>query len=897
MNAGLLAGKDVCTGCGACVAACPAGAITFSLNEDDFLFPAIDSEKCTNCGRCRNVCLRTFHKCKHGAPAANFPSFYAVQHHDASVLNSVSSGGAFWALAKTMLSEGGVVYGAVQSAVDSVRHCRAETVDEASAMRRSKYLPSEVWQSYPNVKADLEASRSVLFTGTGCQIAGLIAFLGGRVKGLVTAEVICHGIPTIGVWRGYIASFAKRFGACVEDVVFRDKTYGWKRPAYRLTTSKGDVVTEYIKQNPYHSAYLKGLFNRKSCGTCRFTGYPRVADLSLADYWKYDGPSLDSSGGVSLVSVNTEAGFALFKRAEGEVRSEQVSQSAAEASCRHLILPPKESPHREDFLKMFRDKGFDAAVERFARKVRQGLLSHFKRRFRKLLKKFLPYYEKPSDAKRHAAMEDAFVLLAKKGVPVYFCNRVGLIKDKNWLYGDLARSRIARKAGFPEMLSDVSANEADFREIYGAVYSPGYIAELSRIPQIVDIGGICRHEDSAGRYVNVAGGRRVTAGQPEKWRRTLYVYGRCGAFGYAVEDSQTLPSFLQSCLKAEYPDFRVVNCGLWGGDDPCVDGNFLHDVMGMKEGDAVLFYRRHPDSRLISRWMRLGVRYLDITKQWHKMPESKSCFFDKPGHMNAKGYEYAAELISKWMIESGMHVGKVNRWRKFTARNLNSWLKDNSGGGDGELDRYLRELHGSVAPLPAEAKVGSIVVNCNPFTKGHRYLIETAAKQVDRLYVFVVEEDRSFFRFADRLEMVKNGVADLPNVVVKPSGRFMISALTFPQYFMKDYVREKGFDASSDVLTFCQKIAPSLGISVRFAGEEPFDPVTENYNRCMEKLLPAHGIRFCEIPRFEVSGRGAVNATAVRKFLKERDWNALADLVPSTTIDVLRRRYAEKEHE
>ena len=200
-------------------------------------------------------------------------------------------------------------------------------------------------------------------------------------------------------------------------------------------------------------------------------------------------------------------------------------------------------------------------------------------------------------------------------------------------------------------------------------------------------------------------------------------------------------------------------------------------------------------------------------------------------------------------------------------------------------------MHG-LPPLGGGETAGAIVMNCNPFTNGHRLLVERAAREVNRLFILVVEEDRSFFRFKDRLEMVCAGVADLKNVVVAPSGRFVISSLTFPEYFMKDYVKEKDFDVSSDVRTFAEQIAPRLGITVRFAGEEPFDPVTANYNKCMAELLPKYGLRFREIPRDSgVDGR-PISATEVRRLLAAGDWKALAATVPETTLAILKERYA-----
>ncbi len=181
-------------------------------------------------------------------------------------------------------------------------------------------------------------------------------------------------------------------------------------------------------------------------------------------------------------------------------------------------------------------------------------------------------------------------------------------------------------------------------------------------------------------------------------------------------------------------------------------------------------------------------------------------------------------------------------------------------------------------------------MNCNPFTLGHRYLIEYAAKKVDKLYVFVVEENKSFFPFKDRFELVKNGTEDLQNVVVIPSGQFIISSLTFQQYFEKGENQDVTVDASDDLEIFAKQIAPSLHINVRFAGEEPLDNVTRQYNSSMRSILPQYGIAFEEIPR-KTQGEEVISASRVRKLLAEKDFEAIAELVPETTLKYLKEKY------
>ena len=179
--------------------------------------------------------------------------------------------------------------------------------------------------------------------------------------------------------------------------------------------------------------------------------------------------------------------------------------------------------------------------------------------------------------------------------------------------------------------------------------------------------------------------------------------------------------------------------------------------------------------------------------------------------------------------------------------------------------------------------VGAIVMNGNPFTLGHRHLIEYAAARCDALHVFVVEEDRSLFPTQDRLALIQEGTADLPHVRVHLSGRYMISAATFPTYFLKENEDAARLQSQLDVTLFATRIAPALHISKRFAGQEPLDPVTRAYNEAMAVLLPRHGIEFLELPRLEI-GDQPVSASLVRALLREKGLcSEVFDLVPEVT--------------
>ncbi len=191
-------------------------------------------------------------------------------------------------------------------------------------------------------------------------------------------------------------------------------------------------------------------------------------------------------------------------------------------------------------------------------------------------------------------------------------------------------------------------------------------------------------------------------------------------------------------------------------------------------------------------------------------------------------------------------------------------------------------------PPAAEGRNGAIVMNANPFTLGHRYLIETAARECDRLYVFVLSEDKSHFSAEDRMAMVRVGTADLPNVTVLPTGPYLVSSATFPTYFLKEQASPSAVQCRLDADVFAKHYAPRLNISRRYVGTEPHCSVTAEYNRVMAQQLPNHGIALIEIPRL-AQQETPISAGEVRTRMNEnRD---IRPLVPDTTYHYLQSHH------
>lgn len=225
------------------------------------------------------------------------------------------------------------------------------------------------------------------------------------------------------------------------------------------------------------------------------------------------------------------------------------------------------------------------------------------------------------------------------------------------------------------------------------------------------------------------------------------------------------------------------------------------------------------------------------------------------------------------------------------------------GGG---VKAYMKQL----AAVRAEALghcddeaagAGALVMNCNPFTRGHRHLIEYAAARKKHVFVLAVEEEASLFSFADRLEMLKRGTADLSNVTVIPGGRYAVSSLTFPSYFTKEENLAKAH-AAMDGEIFAACIAPALGTDERFLGTEPASAVTAVYNETLKDRLPKRGIKVTEIPRLEASGK-VISASRVREILHhirqekgtvsglagDLGFAELAELLPESTLSYICR--------
>lgn len=415
------------------------------------------------------------------------------------------------------------------------------------------------------------------------------------------------------------------------------------------------------------------------------------------------------------------------------------------------------------------------------------------------------------------------------------------------------------------------------RRVFGNLFSDEFIESRNRMPGVYLKNGCCFLENSDNEYCMSYDGKRRTTDQDGEYRHDLNVFGPCVVFGALVDDKNTIPSYLQRYINELGLSYRVNNYGARAVYFPENVRSF--DSLIVRENDQFIFMVLKQEA---DKLRELGFNNISRLEPVMNDPTLRDYFIDEPVHCNAEAGKRISQFMSDIMTKKFVDNNDKSNEPLFVPKKKNVF----------EDNKYLKEYLEYLEDYKGiEGHNGAIVMNCNPFTLGHQRLIEHAAAQVDNLFVFVVQEDKSLFKYQDRFEMVKQGCSGLDNVKVLTSGRVMASAMLFPEYFSKEENNDVAVDASLDREVFAEHIAPALGITTRFLGEENFDKVTHAYNIELKRNLPLFGIEVREIPRFKDPNGIEISAKKVREAFIKGDIEKLRMLVPESTIEVLRERY------
>lgn len=305
-----------CCGCGACVQVCPMDCINIEQNIEGFYYPKLDSAKCIKCKKCINTCPVNQKEIS-VLPKDKILKAYAGYNTNLIEQYSSSSGGIFVLLAELVIEKGGVVFGAAFGQDFQVKHMCAESKEQLKYLKGSKYVQSYTGNTFIKAKNYLQDKRLVLFSGTPCQIEGLLHFLGKAYENLITVDLFCTGVPSPGIWSDYLnyrkeQAYAKK-PTCIN---FRNKASGWEDYRVCFSFDNGIEYSKGSKEDIYMKGFISGAFLQQACYNCKFKNIERNSDLTLGDFWgvKKEQPECYNTYGVSAIIVQSEKGEKLLKK-------------------------------------------------------------------------------------------------------------------------------------------------------------------------------------------------------------------------------------------------------------------------------------------------------------------------------------------------------------------------------------------------------------------------------------------------------------------------------------------------------------------------------------------------------------------------------------------------------
>lgn len=362
-----------CCGCHACYSVCPVSCITMQPDNEGFLYPVIDVDRCINCNKCNEACPEL-------GKLENIvePNIYACYRNDFDKRLESASGGVFSVIAEYVIQQDGVVFGAAFDDSWQVNHISVDNVEELIKLKGSKYVQSRIGDTYIDAKEQLELGKLVLFSGTPCQIQGLKKYLGKEYSNLITIDLVCHGVPSPKVWDAYVNETAKD----KELISFkqRDKSKGIYDAPSVFVFSDGSEIREKYSDSKYIKGFIQNLYLRPSCYDCSFKGFKRVSDLTIGDFWGLERfkPDFVDQYGISLLLVHSEKGNSIFNAIKNELTSldckQNYNMTSAENPC--IISSVSNNDYRESFFNKL-SLGFNEAVTKYI--IFESKPSKFKR--------------------------------------------------------------------------------------------------------------------------------------------------------------------------------------------------------------------------------------------------------------------------------------------------------------------------------------------------------------------------------------------------------------------------------------------------------------------------------------------------------------------------------------